>query len=113
MWRLMRTAALLALIALVGCDTYDQDRARIDTGIASLVGQPQSAAIARFGVPSQSFQAAGETVIVWRRENVYFGTDDAPLACEIRISVNSAGIITRGEHQGNNLACSQMSRQMR
>lgn len=110
----MKLALLLALaLPLSGCATYSQDRSRIDATIATLVGQPVSAAMDRFGVPSRTSPAGTSTIYVWANENVLYPGLDEPLSCQVRLIVSGAGLVERGEHDGNNYACSQLADRIR
>lgn len=110
----MRTSpALLIAVSLAGCATYEEDRSHLVATAASLEGQPLSAAIDRLGVPSSTTPAGSSTIYVWSKSNVIYPGLDQPLSCEIRLLVNEAQIVTKGEHQGNNYACSEMAKGLR
>ena len=109
----MKIWTIAAAITLTSCATYEQDRALIDTTVASLIGQPLEAATARLGVPVESTAVGAAHAYIWRRDNIYIDNSGDALKCEIRLLVDAENVVTSGEHQGNNYACSLMAERLR
>lgn len=109
----MRTALLALLLALAACDTYGEDHVEITQSISSVKGQPLSAAMKRFGLPTDQNPIGDQTVYIWRRGNVFAPGVDEPLQCEVRLLVDKNATVVGGEHHGNNYACSEMLRDWR
>lgn len=74
-----------ACIALASCGIDPTVGPAIQNGMASLVGQPIDAAIAKLGVPNDQRIIAGRTVYTWVTRDVVEGTE---LKCQIRVIMN-------------------------
>lgn len=114
MRRLKITAIGCIGAMLAACETYAEDHQRIEHTAASLVGQPISVAMDRFGVPSGTTATPDGTIYIWRTSVHYPSLDmDEPLSCEVRIFANKEGLVRRWQKDGTNYGCQALARSIK
>ena len=97
----------LGSCAVVGSITAGD---RIDTGMASLVGQPIEAAIAKLGPANDKKVTDGITVYTWVRRSPSEGKGTA-LSCRIHVTMNG-DVIGSFDHDGNAGACAYLAQKL-
>ena len=111
---MFRTVTALALIMLPGV-VDAKKRPTLRDQIAVFYGQPLSVASGRLGIPTGKMEMGDATVYSWHRGNVFSGyaTDEQPLECTVRLSVDAGGIVRQGDVDGNKGACDLFSKKLR
>jgi hypothetical protein len=94
MYRAIFAAALC--FALASCAAK-----AIKEGMAPMVGQPLSAAIAKLGVPSEERSIAGQKVYIWSNRTLDEGTE---LRCQVRVIMNGE-VIGSFDFEGHQYRC--------
>lgn len=93
-----RYRQIFAIVGLVGgCAGQITDQQQ------GLIGQPITAAIAKYGVPNDEKAVAGHKIYLWSSSQLSDGTEEK---CELR-AVMTGEVISSFETTGNGLYCLQ------
>lgn len=82
----------------------------IKKGMATFVGQPISAAIARLGFPTSEQTIAGAKVYTWQTSRLIEGTS---VSCKIRAIVDAREIIATWDFEGSERGCGDYASALR
>ena len=102
MYRLVAIAVACLAVAACAGDI-------ISKGIAALVGQPLSAAVAKLGAPTEERTIAGQRVYLWHTSTLSDGKESK---CQIRV-IMSGDVIGMVDYDGNEAVCMRYAEMLR
>jgi hypothetical protein len=101
-----RAVICMAFVGLAGCL---QSISGVKEGMASLKGQPISAAIAKLGLPNEEATVAGVKTYTWRTGTIAEGNQ---YQCRIRVMM-AGNVIGSFEGEGDAGSCQEYAAKLR